>query len=227
MASIYFKYGAMNAGKSTALIQAAHNYKERGMNTLIYKSSRDTRDIEGQICSRVGLSVPCILIHPEESLLESICCNLSDDIKAVLIDEAQFLSPRQVDELVIVAKRYNIPVLCYGLKNDFSMTLFEASARLLVVAEKLEELKTVCWCGSKATQNARVDSDGNVIRVGDSIVVGDTDMYVPLCLEHCALGMSQSAIERTTDAWLEYARRIGQFHYGKAKTVSNDLQEDC
>ncbi|MGL5648955.1 MAG: thymidine kinase [Clostridium sp.] len=230
MAKIYFKYGAMNSGKSTALIQCSFNYKQRGMETLRFKPKVDTRDEDGFITSRVGLKTDCIMLGKGDSVLDMYLESVVDPIEAVLIDEAQFLTVKQVEELVVIAKLYDTPVLCYGLKNDFSMTLFEASAKLLAVAESLEELKTVCWCGDKATQNARVDASGAVVYEGESVVVGDIGLYVPLCLDHYAQGMSNPNVIRfCNESWGDYLDRVkhnqGILHEA-IEAIHPDIQEN-
>lgn len=186
MASIFFKYAAMNAGKSTQLIQAAFNYTERGMKPLVLKPSIDTRSKATEVSARVGIACPCTSFTKSESIIDVVLDNTEDftRIDVVLIDEAQFMSEEQVVQLIFIAKCLKIPVVCYGLKNDFSGNLFEGSAKLLAIADKFEELKTVCWCGSKATQNARVNSEGEMVLEGETVEVGDVGRYVPLCLEH-------------------------------------------
>lgn len=189
MANIHFKFSAMNAGKSTQLIQAAFNYKERGMSPFIIKPSVDTRSGAGKIRARVGLEIDCVEFGVRESVWEVIRRDMPADApySVILIDEAQFMTESQVMELVVVAKEFDITVVCYGLKTDFSGNLFVGSAKLLAIADKFEVLKTVCWCGEGATQNARVDMDGRMITVGKSIEVGDVGRYVPLCMKHYAM----------------------------------------
>lgn len=187
MASIHFKFGAMNAGKTTQLIQAAFNYTERGMNPYVMKPCIDTRSDGHKINARVGLVHECVDFYPLDSISEMVrVANCMSPIDVVLIDEAQFMTAAQAMELVVIAKEMGIPVVCYGLKNDFSGNLFEGSAKILAIADKFEVLKTVCWCGQGATQNARIDKDGNMVTVGNSIEVGDVGKYVPLCMEHYA-----------------------------------------
>lgn len=210
MAKIHFKYSAMNAGKSTMLIQTAFNYKERGMSALVLKPAIDTRQLN-VVHSRIGVDIACITFKKEESVLDLIAAeNDIHKVDAVLIDESQFMTEKQVMELVVVAKSMDIPVICFGLKNDFAGNLFVGSAKLLVVAERLEELKTICWCGSRATQNARVDTNHVVVRAGESIEVGDTDRYVPLCLEHFVLGLTRPTNGKLAELWQEYIDSISK-----------------
>lgn len=151
MAKLYFRYGAMNCGKSTAIIQVAYNYEEKDKKILLMKPSTDTKG-DKNVQNRSGLSRKVDVLL---SIDEEISPYLKDDISAILIDEAQFLTPKQVDELYAISKLKNIPVLCYGLRCDFQMNVFPGAARLLAIADDLEELKTICKCGKKATQNLR------------------------------------------------------------------------
>ena len=178
MSKLYFYYSAMNAGKSTYLLQARHNYIEHGMHPVCFKPAIDTRS--EQITSRIGLSAPCISLAQNQRIHESL--PVSPD--CVLIDEAQFLTREQVLELCEIVDELNIPVLCYGLRTDFRGNAFPGSAALLALADILAELKTVCHCGSKATMNLRVDESGAPVRAGDQICIGGNDMYVPVCRKH-------------------------------------------
>lgn len=152
MAKLYFRYGAMNCGKTTAIIQVAYNYEEKDRKILLIKPSVDTKG-EDRVINRYDLSRKVdILLKPTETINKYI----KKDLSAILIDEAQFLAPKQVDELYYIAKTKNIPVLCYGLRCDFRMQAFPGAARLLQIADDIEELKTICKCGKKATQNLRL-----------------------------------------------------------------------
>lgn len=185
VANIHFKFSAMNAGKTTQLIQAAFNYKERGHRPYALKPTIDTRSAKNMIHARVGLDLECIEFGPGDSIVETVR-KYCPDPSVLLFDEAQFMTESQVMELIILAKKCNIPIVCYGLKTDFSGNLFVGSAKLLAIADKFEVLKTVCWCGDGATQNARIGKDGNMVTVGNSIEVGDVGRYVPLCMKHYA-----------------------------------------
>ncbi len=152
MAKLYFRYGSMNCGKSTAIIQVAYNYEEQGFKILLLKSSLDTKG-NNQIMNRSNLSRQVdVLLPPNESVYQY----LTNNIAAILVDEAQFLSPKQVDELYEISKLKDIPVICYGLRCDFTMHGFPGSTRLLEIADTIEELKNICKCGKKATQNLRL-----------------------------------------------------------------------
>ncbi len=156
MAKLYFRYGAMNCGKTTSLLQVAHNYEERGMNILLMKPSIDKKG-ENKVVSRLGVERDVdYLIGPEDKILKIVKKEIKNNkISCILVDEAQFLEPRQVDELLFVATDCDIPVMCYGLRTDFKLNGFPGSTRLLELASSIEEMKTICECGKKATINAR------------------------------------------------------------------------
>jgi thymidine kinase len=184
MAKLYFYYSTMNAGKSTALLQASHNYGERGMRTLVYTAKLDDR-AGGRVASRIGISSEARHFTPDQDLFADVRAELGDGpIACVLIDEAQFLAAEQVRQLARVVDQLNVPVLCYGLRTDFLGRLFEGSAQLLAWADNLVELKTVCHCGRKATMVVRVRPDGRVETSGAQVEIGGNDRYVPLCRRH-------------------------------------------
>lgn len=184
MAQLYYRYSTMNAGKSIDLIKVAHNYEERGKNILTLAPSVDNRYGIGKITSRIGISRDAIIVDRntdiEKLYLEE---NEKKHLDCILIDEAQFLTKAQVIQLAVIVDTHGCPVLCYGLKNDFSNELFEGSHYLLVYADKIEEIKTICHCGRKATMVARV-VDGNMVTEGEQVVIGGNDMYVSLCRKH-------------------------------------------
>lgn len=185
MAKLYFNYGAMSSGKSAFLLTSAHNYKERGMGTLILKPEIDTRDSMCEVVSRVGLRQEANLITKDMDIVEFFkYANSKRDIHCVYVDEAQFLSQEHIFQLCKIADLYDVPVMCYGLRTDFMGNLFEGSKFLLAVADKLCELKGVCHCGKKATMVARIDEEGNAVTSGDQIEVGGNDRYVSLCRKH-------------------------------------------
>ncbi|WP_199554440.1 thymidine kinase [Sandaracinobacteroides hominis] len=181
MAQLYFYYGAMNAGKSTTLLQASFNYRERGMKTMLWTAAVDDRAGAGRIGSRIGLEAEAHVFSPATDLFEAVAANPPD---CVLVDEAQFLSAGQVDQLAAVVDRLHVPVLAYGLRTDFQGRLFPGSERLLAVGDKLVELKAVCFCGRKATMNLRVDSSGRAVREGAQTEIGGNDRYVAVCRRH-------------------------------------------
>lgn len=185
MAQLYFYYSAMNAGKSTVLLQSSYNYKERGMETMLLTPEADERAGKGKIASRIGLSADATCFSTEDDLFEIIeSHHRAKQTACVLIDEAQFLTRSQVEQLSAVADDIGIPVLCYGIRTDFKGNLFEGSAALLGWADNLVELKTICHCGRKATMNLRVDEDGKVIKDGDQLQIGGNESYIAMCRRH-------------------------------------------
>lgn len=185
MSKVYFYYSAMNAGKSTVLLQSSYNYQERGMRTLLFMPALDTRAGAGRIESRIGLSSDAITLREGDDLLEQVrAAHAAAPVACVLVDEAQFLTPRQVGELTDIADLLRIPVLCYGLRTDFQGRLFPGSAELLAAADDLIELKTICHCGRKATMNLRIGPDGAAVKVGAQVEIGGNDRYVAMCRRH-------------------------------------------
>ena len=185
MAKLYFYYSAMNAGKSTVLLQSSHNYHERGMKTLLLTPVINQRDGGGKIASRIGLTKDAKSFKQEDDLY--LLVNSTHDqaaIACVLIDEAQFLNRLQVEQLAKVTDKTGIPVLCYGLRTDFQGNLFPGSAALLGWADNLIELKTICHCGRKATMNLRTDAEGNPIKEGEQVEIGGNESYVAMCRKH-------------------------------------------
>lgn len=184
MAQLFYRYSTMNAGKSIELIKVAYNYEERGKHVLVFTSGLDDRYGKGVVRSRIGLSREAVAIEEDTDILDVFMMeNYRRRVDCVLVDEAQFLKRHHVEELVEVVDSFDCPVICYGLKNDFSNQLFEGSYYLLVYADKIEEIKTICWCGRKATMVARV-VDGRIARTGDQIMIGGEEMYVSLCRKH-------------------------------------------
>jgi thymidine kinase len=185
MAKLYFYYASMNAGKSTTLLQADFNYRERGMRTLLFTAAVDDRAGSGVIASRIGLAAEAIAFDASTNLLGCIEKELAAaPLHCILVDEAQFLSETQVDQLAVVCDHFGIPVLAYGLRTDFLGNLFAGSARLLAIADSLTELKSVCPCGRKATMNLRVDSEGRAVTRGAQTEIGGNDRYLALCRKH-------------------------------------------
>ncbi|CAI8412412.1 MAG: thymidine kinase [Gammaproteobacteria bacterium] len=185
MAQLYFYYSSMNAGKSTALLQSAYNYEERDMRPFIMSAALDDRYGLGKVTSRIGLAAEAQLFNAKDDLYSILKIeNLKKPLDCILIDESQFLSREQVKQLTLVVDQLNIPILCYGIRTDFRGELFPGSQYLLAWADKLVELKTVCYCGRKATMVVRMDGDGMVIKDGDQVVIGGNDQYQSLCRRH-------------------------------------------
>ena len=185
MAKLYFYYSAMNAGKTTNLLQSRHNYAERGMNTLVIKPQIDSRSGENRVRSRIGLEAEAVDVDASINLLDLVQ-NASETqrIDCVLVDEAQFLSADQVDQLTEIVDALNIPVLAYGLRTDFLGALFEGSRQLLALSDELREIKTICHCGRKATMVVRFDGEGQPMHSGDQIQIGGNETYVSMCRRH-------------------------------------------
>ena len=175
----------MNAGKSTVLLQASHNYGERGMKTMLFTAELDNRSKVGNISSRIGLSEKASTFNNDDNLFSSVEKRLKKDkISCVFVDEAQFLTDKQVWELSDVVEILDIPVMCFGLRTDFQGKLFEGSSSLLAIADELKEIKTICHCGKKANMVIRADSNGKVLKEGAQIEIGGNEKYISLCRKH-------------------------------------------
>lgn len=190
MAKLHFYYSAMNAGKSTVLLQSSYNYNERGMDTLLYTPMIDDRFGKGKIASRIGLESNAISIDKNFDIFISVKkeCAQNTNIKCVLVDEAQFLTKKQVEQLTHVCDFLNIPVLTYGIRSDFRGDPFEGSTYLLAWADSIIEIKTICHCGKKATMNLRMDENGKVVSEGAQVDIGGNEKYISTCRKHFRLG---------------------------------------
>lgn len=186
MAKLYFRYGAMGSSKTANALMVAYNYKERGKKALLAKPLTDTREV-GVIHSRIGLEQPCIsveeLVQMNDTVLKQYDC--------FIIDEAQFCKKSDIEFFVHIVDDLGIPVICYGLRADFQQNLFEGSQWLLAWADKIEEIKTVCWCGKGARCNARIDAKGKIIRAGEQVMVGANESYIALCRKHFRKGKTR------------------------------------
>ena len=184
MAQLYFKFGAMGSSKTANALMTRFNYEERGQQALMVKPRMDTRDGDHTVASRIGLTYPCIYFDELQQLsimeLQQNAC--------IIVDEAQFLTREEVMHLVYIVDDLDIPGICYGLRADFKGDLFPGSEALLVMADKLEEVKTICWCGRKAIFNARFDADGKVLKEGAQVELGANDRYIGLCRRHWRAG---------------------------------------
>ena len=179
MAKLYFKYGAMGSSKSAQALITKFNYEEKGMSVWLIKPGTDTRDGADIIKSRIGLSQHAQIIGPDESIIKAY--EEAGNYDVIIADEAQFLTPDQIDELRTLVDEEDIPVLCFGLKTDFRTRFFPGSCRLMELADSITEIKTICECGRKATVNARFDDSGRVITEGDQVVLGGNDRYTAMC----------------------------------------------
>lgn len=192
MAKLYFYYSAMNAGKSTTLLQSDYNYRERGMDTVLFTPELDDRAEKGIIASRIGLQANAIAFNQRSDLF-AIVEKIKQEkpaLKCVLVDEAQFLNKQQVYQLADIVDRLHLPVLTYGLRSDFMGEPFEGSLHLLILAEELIEIKTICHCGRKATMNMRVDEHGRKVTEGAQVEIGGNDRYIATCRIHFNAGDS-------------------------------------
>ncbi|MBI2707505.1 MAG: thymidine kinase [Proteobacteria bacterium] len=196
MAKLHFYYSAMNAGKTTTLLQSNYNYQERGMNTLLFIPAIDTRHALGVMSSRIGLTAEALPFQPSFNFFEHVKdYTQHNKLNCVLVDEAQFLTKTQVIELTRIVDELKIPVLTYGLRSDFKGEPFEGSLYLLAWAEDISEIKTICHCGRKATMNLRMDETGKMIKEGAQIEIGGNDLYIALCRKHFMSGDTSSPEE--------------------------------
>ncbi|MCA0042797.1 thymidine kinase [Celeribacter litoreus] len=185
MAKLYFHYSTMNAGKSTLLLQASHNYRERGMETYLITARFDNRAGEGRIGSRIGIGTDADTFEEGEDLFAKINARLADGpVTCIFVDEAQFLTEEQVWQLARVVDDLKVPVMCYGLRVDFQGHLFPGSAALLALADEMREVRTICHCGKKATMVVRMSETGEVLTEGAQVEIGGNERYVSLCRRH-------------------------------------------
>ena len=180
MAKLYFRYGTMDSSKTANALMVRYNYMERGKKVLLLKPKIENRDGEKIIRSRIGLEAECEYV---EDVIEEPAYNGLSEYDAIIVDEAQFLTGKQVDRLSDIVDNFDIPVLCFGLRADFRGHFFSGSQRLMEIADSIEEIKTICWCGRKATFNARL-KDGKVIYTGQQVMMGGNESYIALCRKH-------------------------------------------
>ena len=180
MAKLYFKYGAMGSSKTAQALITKYNYEENDLNVWLIKPSADTRDGVGTIRSRIGLQAECEVIAPDVDIFARFLGRQVRRCHVIIVDECQFLTPAQIDQLRAIVDEHNVPVLCFGLRTDFQTKLFPGSMRLMEVADTIQEIKTICDCGAKATVNARV-SDGYIVTEGDQVFLGGNDAYIAMC----------------------------------------------
>ena len=181
MAKLYFKYGAMGSSKTAQALITKYNYEENDLNVWLIKPSADMRDGNGILRSRIGLEAPVQMIAPELDVYALFCHEQKDRCDVIIVDECQFMTPKQIDELRAIVNDFNVPVMCFGLRTDFQTKLFPGSLRLMEVADTIQEIKTICDCGAKATVNARIDAAGYIITQGEQVVLGGNDSYIAMC----------------------------------------------
>ncbi|MDO5457530.1 MAG: thymidine kinase [Atopococcus tabaci] len=186
MAQLFFKYGAMNSGKSIEILKVANNYEEQNKRVLLFTTATDNRSGVGIISSRIGLSRKAEIIYEDTDIYEDVLADENQvSYACLMIDEAQFLTKSHVLQLTRIVDNLDIPVMAFGLKNDFKNDLFEGSKALLIYAEKIEEIKTICWfCHKKAIMNMRVDNNGKPVYEGEQIQIGGNESYYPVCRKH-------------------------------------------
>ncbi|QPZ90426.1 thymidine kinase [Thioclava electrotropha] len=193
MAKLYFHYSTMNAGKSTILLQASHNYIERGMETCLVTARLDNRAGDGRIASRIGIGAQAACFTEETDMFALIEARLAEGPCAcIFVDEAQFLTETQVWQIARAVDDLRVPVMCYGLRVDFQGKLFPGSAALLALADEMREVRTICHCGKKATMVVRMGPDGQALRDGDQVQIGGNETYVSLCRRHWRKAMGEA-----------------------------------
>jgi len=181
MAKLYFKYGAMGSSKTAQALITKYNYEENDMKVWLIKPSADTRDGADILRSRIGLEAKVEIIAPGVDVVALYDTTKKGQCDVIIVDECQFMTPEQIDNLRFIVDEYNVPVMCFGLRTDFLCSLFPGSRRLMEVADTIQEIKTICDCGAKATVNARIDSDGHIVTEGAQVVLGGNDSYIAMC----------------------------------------------
>jgi len=181
MAKLYFKYGAMGSSKTAQALITKYNYEENDLRVWLIKPSADTRDGVDILRSRIGLEAQVQIIAPDTDVYAIFCTQQKDTCNVIIVDECQFMTPEQIDQLRSIVNDFDVPVMCFGLRTDFQTKLFPGSMRLMEVADTIQEIKTICDCGSKATVNARIDSDGYIVTQGAQVFLGGNDAYIAMC----------------------------------------------
>lgn len=181
MAKLYFKYGAMGSSKTAQALITKYNYEENDLNVWLIKPSADQRDGEGVLKSRIGLQAKVQMISPDMDVYDIFTREKAESCDVIIVDECQFMTIPQIDQLRAIVDDYNIPVMCFGLRTDFQTKLFPGSLRLMEVADAILEIKTICDCGAKATVNARIDSQGHIVTEGAQVFLGGNDAYIAMC----------------------------------------------
>ena len=181
MAKLYFKYGAMGSSKTAQALITKYNYEENDLQVWLIKPSADTRDGVHILRSRIGLEAQVQIVSPELDVYTLILETKKDSCDVIIVDECQFMTPKQIDQLRYIVNDFNVPVMCFGLRTDFQTKLFPGSMRLMEVADTIQEIKTICDCGAKATVNARIDGEGYIVTEGAQVFLGGNDAYIAMC----------------------------------------------
>ena len=196
MAKLYFKYGAMGSSKTAQALITKYNYEENDLKVWLMKPSTDVRDGAATLRSRIGLEAQVEVVSPETDILKRFVGEKEGNCDVIIVDECQFLTEEQIDQLRSIVDEHNIPVMCFGLRTDFQTKLFPGSLRLMEVADTIQEIKTICDCGAKATVNARIDGDGHIITQGAQVVLGGNDSYIAMCHKCYIRGIREHRVIR-------------------------------
>ena len=196
MAKLYFKYGAMGSSKTAQALITRYNYEENDLRVWLIKPSADSRDGEAVIRSRIGLEGVAQILSPEADVLEIFRAEQLGQCDVIIVDECQFLTEAQIDQLRAIVDEHNVPVMCFGLRTDFQCRLFAGSRRLMEVADTIQEIKTICDCGAKATVNARIDSEGHIVTQGEQLFLGGNDSYIAMCHKCWVRGIREHKVIR-------------------------------
>ena len=196
MAKLYFKYGAMGSSKTAQALITKYNYEENDLNVWLLKPSADARDGARILRSRIGLEASADIISPEMDIFRRFETEKLGQVDVIIVDECQFFTSRQIDQLREIVDAYNLPVMCFGLRTDFQTKLFPGSRRLMEVADSILEIKTICDCGAKATVNARIDGDGHIVTEGAQVVLGGNDSYIAMCHKCYTRGIRENRVIR-------------------------------
>lgn len=194
MAKLYFKYGAMGSSKTAQALITKYNYEENDLSVWLLKPSADTRDGQAVLRSRIGLEAAVEIVPPETDILQLFRETRLGKCDVIIVDECQFLTQEQIDQLRTIVDEHNIPVMCFGLRTDFQTKLFPGSLRLMEVADTIQEIKTICDCGAKATVNARIDASGHIITQGAQVVLGGNDSYIAMCHKCYIRGIRENRV---------------------------------
>ena len=194
MAKLYFKYGAMGSSKTAQALITKYNYEENDLKVWLIKPSADVRDGAATLRSRIGLEAQVEVIPPEIDVLERFVREKEGSCDVIIVDECQFLTEAQIDQLRAIVDEHNVPVMCFGLRTDFQTKLFPGSLRLMEVADTIQEIKTICDCGAKATVNARIDGEGHIVTQGAQVVLGGNDSYIAMCHKCYVRGIRENRI---------------------------------